>query len=344
MNMHRLRRIGASLLLAGVVGSASADLSTAGIFTGEVGMSVDGVGSNNSPTGEVQAVIPVGATILQAYLYSAGTPFPWYPDSPTTLAAYNAAGITLAGTAITNFSLLVGATSTRPDIGAWYTARADVTGLVQSLTAGAVTDNFSWIVNEGSLSSLIDGELLAIAYSLPGLPQASVVFLNGGQSTGGETSIVNFTSPLTDTSSPSFAAQLGLGISFSCCGNQVSTIDINGANLTTFAGNLDDGLALADGSLFTVGGLGDDPGNNVANYEDDDELYDLKPFLGTGDTSFTMFTQNPTNDDNIFFASLYITAEVRDVVPSIPEPETYALMLGGLALLGAVARRRRGKR
>ena len=339
--MRRFTRWTLAAAMCALSGAASANLTLAGSWNGNVGLSVDGIGSNASPTGDVQAVIPVGATILQAYLYSAGTPFPWYADSPTTLAAYNAAGITLAGNAITNFDTLMGATSTRADIGQWYTARADVTSVVQALAAGAVTDNFSWSVSEGSLSNRIDGEVLAIVYSHASLPMGSVALLNGGQNTGGETSIVNLGTPLTDPTAAGFAAQLGLGISFSCCGQQ-STVEINGSGLTTTAGNFNDGLASADGSLITVGGLGDDPGNNVG-YASDDELYDLRPFLATGDMSFSIFTQNPTNDDNIFFASLYLTGDITDVRPAIPEPETYALMLAGLGVMAMVARRRRAR-
>jgi hypothetical protein len=339
--MNRLTQcIGATALCA-FSGAATAGLTLAGSWNGNVGLSVDGIGSNSSPVGDVQATIPIGATILKAYLYSAGTPSPWYADSPTTLAAYNGAGITLAGNAITNFDTLMGATSTRADIGQWYTARADVTSLVQSLTAGAVTNNFSWTVGEGSLNERIDGEVLAIVYSHASLPMGSVALLNGGQNTGGETSIVNLGTPLTDPNAPGFAAQLGLGISFSCC-NQQSTVQINGTTVTDTAGGLNDGLISSDGSLITVGGIGDDPGNNVG-YATDDELYDLRPFLSTGDTAFSITTNNTTNDDNIFFTSLYLTGQITDVRPAIPEPETYALMLAGLGVVAAMARRRRGR-
>jgi len=45
----------------------------------------------------------------------------------------------------------------------------------------------------------------------------------------------------------------------------------------------------------------------VASYDDDGELYDLRPFLTLRDTSFTIFTSNATNDDNIVFMGLYLT-------------------------------------
>ncbi len=316
---------------------AFAGLDPVNTWTGHVGLSVDGVGSTAAAVGNVQADIPVGATILQAYLYSAGTPLANVPGSPTTLAAYNGAGITLNGAAVSNFSTLVGANSPRVDIGRFYTARADVTSLIQSFTAGALTNSFSWAVNEGSLSPVIDGEVLAIVYSLGSLASGSVVLLDGGQNTGGETTTVNFSGPISDPSAASFVTQMGLGISFSCC-NQESTITINGSTLATHAGNNDDG-AQANGALITVGGLGDAPLSAPASYANDHEFYNLAPFLHTGDTSFSIFTQNATNDDNIFFASLYSTAQIT-VTPGIPEPSTYAMLLAGLGVIGFAARRR----
>jgi hypothetical protein len=328
----------AAAALLGTAGLAQADLGIAGAFSGNVGLSVDGVGGANATVGQVQAIIPVGATILKAFLYSAGTPRPYYANSPATVGAYNAGGITLAGNAITSFDTIVGATSDRADIGRWFTARADVTDLVRTLTAGAATDSFSWAVTEGALNNRIDGEVLAIVYSHPSLALATVALLDGGQRTGGETTTVNFINPLTDPTAAGFAAQFGIASSFSVS-DQASQIAVNGSALTAFAGNDDDGDSTSDGSLITVGGIGDNPANNVASYAEDDELYTLKGFLKTGDTSLSIRTSNATNDDNIFFAHLYITANIKDIngdpidPPKVPEPQTAGLVL--LALAGA---------
>lgn len=335
----------AAAALCALVGSAHAALNPVVTYTGNVGISVDGVGSNNDPVGQIRAEIPVGATILQAYLYSAGTPYPYYSQSPHTVADYNGSGITLAGNTINNFDTLVGASSPRSDIGRFYTGRADVTALVKSLTAGSSSSSYSWTVTEGSLNRYIDGEALAIIYSDPSLPVGSVALLDGGQNTGGETTTVNLANPLSDPTAPGFKAIMGIGDSFSCC-NQASTILINGQTLTTNAGNNDDGAQTADGSLITVGGIGDTPADNQS-YANDHELYDLAPFLKKGDTSFSFFTKNATNDDNIFLMYLNTTANIGDVngqpstTPGVPEPATYALTLAGLGLVGAAVRRAR---
>ena len=340
--MKLLVQLTAAAAIAAFSGSAAASLNTLATFSGNVGLSVDGVGGNNAAVGDVQAEIPIGATILRAYLYSAGLPFPFYSDAPTTLLDYNTSGITLAGNVIDNFDTLVGATSTpRPDIGRWFTARADVTSLVRTLTMGAGTSSFNWAVTEGTKNLLIDGEALVIVYSDPSRPLGSIALLDGGQDTGGETSTVNLGTPLSDPNAAGFAAELGVAISFSCC-NQKSTIKINGTTLTDNAGQLDDGDICCDGALITVGGLGDPLSLPNPSYADDHEHYDLRPFLSTGDTSFSIFTNNATGDDNIFFASLYLTGDITDVTPNnVPEPAGLGLMVAGLGALTALSRRRK---
>jgi hypothetical protein len=46
--------------------TASAALLPVGIFNGNVGVSIDGIGSNSSPVGSVQASVPAGSTIVAA--------------------------------------------------------------------------------------------------------------------------------------------------------------------------------------------------------------------------------------------------------------------------------------
>lgn len=345
----KARIIVASSILVSLLsfaGSAGANLNPVNIFNGHVGVSIDGTGSNSSPVGSVQASIPIGANILQAYLYSVGTPAPWYSNSPTTAAQYNSAGITLAGNAVTNFDTIIGATSDRPEIGRWYTGRADVTSLVRSLASGG--PSYNWSVNEGNaLNNRIDGEVLVVVYEDPNLASGSVVLLDGGQRTGGETTTVGFASPLANISDPNFFANMSLGISFSTGDTQHSVIDINASRLSSAAGGYDDG-GLFDGGLITVGGIGDLIANPADAYSSssylDDELYNLVPFLNNGDTGFSISTSNGTNDDNIFFMALHQSigiGQVNDVVVDpVPEPATILLVGGGLAGL-AIWRRKR---
>jgi hypothetical protein len=99
--------------------------------------------------------------------------------------------------------------------------------------------------------------------------------------------------------------------------------------MTSSAGGEDDGNN-SNGALFTVGGLDDsnanpDPNAPPANPRTDDELYNLLPFVNTGDTKIAIFTKNPSSDDNIFFSALFLsstTAVVGEGIVLSPDMAT----------------------
>ena len=64
--------------------------------------------------------------------------------------------------------------------------------------------------------------------------------LDGFARTAGDTATLAFAEPLSP-GDPGFFAEMALGINFSCCTSQRSTVDVNGTTITENAGNHDDG-------------------------------------------------------------------------------------------------------
>jgi hypothetical protein len=114
---------------------------------------------------------------------------------------------------------------------------------------------------------------------------------------------------------------MALGISFGCQpGGQRSIVNISDRRLSSSAGGQDESGVCSNGQLITVGGLDDsnanpDPDTFPTSFRTDDELYSLilgnavnsQPFITASDTSISVFTQNPSNDDNIFFAYFHLS-------------------------------------
>jgi hypothetical protein len=322
---HRRAFVFAALALATVLlvaAPASAGLTTFRQFTGNVGLSTDGFGSLSN-SGTISADVPVGATVLAAYLYTATFTFGGAVVPTSTL---NGTGVAY-GPTVSNGTACCGIASNR----------ADVTAIVAPVINGGPGGVYNFAVTEGSANQ--DGEALVVVYNLPSLGVSTVGILDGWASVTGDVATLTFGTPL-DPTAPGFFADMRLGIGFSCCG-QESTVNVNGTTITTHAGNFDDGTAASNGTLITVGGYDDPYSPFLPSYAADHERYDLKPYIALGDTKITVRTSNASQDDNIFLSTFWVSGEAT--VTGVPEPGSTIVLLG-LGLIGIAGRRLAGRR
>ena len=309
------------LVVAAIVGASSASASLAPFqsFVGKYAMSTDGFGST-SESGVISASVPAGSTIVAAYLYSA------------TNNTNNVPAVTLDGNLVA-FGPAVSNATACCNLKSY---RADVTSLVAAAINGGSGGIYNFNITEGNAGfTQIDGEALVVVYSNPALPEATVGLLDGFASVTGDTTNINFATPL-NPADPAFFAEMSLGISFSCCDNQRSTVKVNDQLLTENAGNYDDGAQLANGSLITVGGFDDALSSGGDSYANDGERYNLASFVFAGDTTIKVDTFNASQDDNIFFAGFYVSgkAGINEEPPTdVPEPGSMPLLLLGVAAL-----------
>lgn len=321
----------AALMMANPAQSALTVFQT---FVGNVGVSSDGWGSTTN-SGTVQAEVPVGSTVLGAWLYA-----PTYNGGTPT-------NVSLGGTSIAvgDFTGLGIPTAACCLIQAY---RTDVTSLVKPVIEAGPGGIYNFAVTKSGNSSVgTDGLALVVAYSNPALPVATVGILDGNASVLGEVTTINFLNPLNPLD-PNFFAEMRLGIGFSCC-DQKSTVTVNGLTLTLNAGNNNDSADgfVSNGNLITVGGVGDPFSPANPSYAQDTERYNLVPFISPGDTAITIRTSNASRDDNIFLAVFHTSgiAGVNEQPPGptpVFEPGSLALLGSGLFGLALMRRRRNG--
>jgi hypothetical protein len=283
------------------------DPTVGATFCGNGGFSSDGLGQTGGLPGTIQADVPAGSTVEQAYLYAAS-----YFTAPDTV------DVNFDGTVYTLAKL----PNDEWAFGDAY--RTDVTTQVAT-TVGGGGGTTDFIVTYDS--NVLNGVALVVIFSNDGLPFACVSVFDGALNTPPQQTTLGFAGPV-DTTITGFSAEMIAGSAHSfqgepghICGSSVAQstiIDINGERLSSCLGNYDDGLA-ENGALMTVGGVGDDllnpddpnqqPADGALPRTMDDERYSIASFINNGDTQVDIDTQNPSGDDHVFLVIISITAK-----------------------------------
>jgi Bacterial Ig-like domain (group 1) len=313
-----------ALLVIGLVpslASAAEPLSPFLTVSGEhLALSVDGLGTNEPTGGPIMVEKKdAGETVREAYLFAAST--------GETDFVPNNDEVTLNGTGIE----WEAAHTISSDINS-FNVVANVTSIVKPIVDSASPGLVPLTVAEGENTADYDGEILAVVLEDPAVQESrSLTLLYGAQNPLGDTFHVGLAEPVNKTN-PSFQLNLSLGISYGYQpAGQYSIIEVNKKLMTSSAGGQDDCIekysptpdwaACGNGELITVGGIGDsleDPPNPAATDFEcenekgeraprcDDELYSLLPFVSEGETNLTFNTDNPSDNDNIFFGALEV--------------------------------------
>jgi hypothetical protein len=354
-------------MVVGLASNAFATLTTLNSYSGDIGLSSDSGGSDQStlPDG-INAEVPAGSTVVQAYLFT--STYDTMGASAGNIAPQSSAGGTFNGTTVDYTALIP-----NPDETGLQAGVVDVTSLVAAEVnpggAAATGGVYNFAVTESNTSNQ-DGEILDVIYSNPSLPTTSIGILAGGSASAGDSAAINFGS---DPAGDTVLMSVGDGFSYDIgSSGQDSTITVDGSLLTSAAGNCDlsqDGgtppnpTFCTDGDLITDGVLGLNADGTVdtafsnpfttigdTNVQTDHELYDISSLINPSDgDTISLTTYNTSEDDNIFTEAFVVDGVAGfnapppppNGPPGVPEPSTLSLLGLGMSSLGMLIRRRR---
>jgi hypothetical protein len=211
----------------------------------------------------------------------------------------------------------------------FQTYYGDVTDIVKATIDGHSAGTFDLAFDQGDDSDgdYVEGGSLIVIFDDPSAPLSSI-YLNAGTSlSAGDTFTINFPALTTENLNNDIIMSVGSSNSYQWnYWNQSSEVKINNDYLTTVAGGCDESIEFENSQecgphgYNTIGGVGNTP--SVPGYVDsevvsytpnyDGELYLLNSFLAEGDTSMEVYTRNPSTDDNLYFAGIYM----RGVLPT----------------------------
>ena len=286
--------------------------------TGLISVSIDGVGTNAAGGANIQVEKPAGATVRAAYYVGAAIFGSQINNTVTISNGGNSLSI-LPGDYDQKARNASGGNRTENGL-------EDITSFAKPIVDAAPAGTIDFLVTESAPTSAHEGNMIVVIFDDPSVTTTGTfVGAFGAQATAGDDFNITLGDPF-DPATQSIEMSLAISFGYQPAGNlgQFSEIDVNGQRLTSSAGGQDDcdiydfdtnpGGCAQNGSLFTVGGLGDDPANppdpNATTSPDgaraDDELYTLDDFIDDGDSQILVNTRNPSNDDNIFFAAFVI--------------------------------------
>ncbi len=266
-------------------------------FVGQYEFSTDGFGDGSDGAGNLQVAKPAGATtVAAAYLTMAGK----------TAIRPNAPSATLNGSSV-SFTHRTGGV----DQDSWQNWLSEVTSLVgtdlNAFAAGGIIDvpvtyDFAAYVFGPPTGGGYTGVGLTVIWNSTTATSGTTIFQFGHAQTAGDVTSLSFNALPSATTGALLS--LGIGWSSDPTSAEITTVDITTSStaktrLTEFAGGPDDSSDFQ--SFLTVGGVGDTPLTSApAGGNADGELYNIDRFLQAGDTSITIETQNPSNNDTVF--------------------------------------------